>query len=130
MNIFFHEKSHPFTSWASEKKNPACCHIKVVFAPYEEHGQRHRIYHVFKWKSKILVCLCIFYKHFWVKINDTILFTDHFYLGWKENSLKFDWDPVGRGAFRENCYDFNETAAAPKLLSLLNRSSSWWKVVV
>ena len=42
----------------------------------------------------ILVCLCIFYKNFWVKNMDTILFTNHFDLGWKENSLKIDWDPV------------------------------------
>ena len=44
----------------------------------------------FKWQSKILVCLCIFYKNFWVKNKGTILFTNHFYLGWKENSLKID----------------------------------------
>ena len=41
----------------------------------------------FEWKSKILVCLCIFSKIFGVKNKDTILFTDHFDLGWKENSL-------------------------------------------
>ena len=35
----------------------------------------------FKWKSKILVCLCIFYKNFWLKNKGTILFTNHFYLG-------------------------------------------------
>ena len=41
-----------------------------------------------EWKSKILVCLwCIFSKIFGVKNKDTILFTDHFDLGWKENSL-------------------------------------------
>ena len=73
-------------------------------------------------KVRFVVCLYIFYKNFWVKSKGTILFTNLFYLGWKENSLKIDWDPVGRGAFRENCYDFNETAAIPKLLSLLNRS--------
>ena len=32
----------------------------------------------FNWKSKILVCLCIFYKNVWVKNKDTILFTDNF----------------------------------------------------
>ena len=32
---------------------------------------------------------------------------------------------MGRGALRENCYDFNETVAAQKLLSLLHRSSSF-----
>ena len=63
-----------------------------------------------------------FTKIFGSKVRALIPFTNHFYLGWKENSLKIDWDPVGRGAFRENCYDFNETAAILKLLSLLNRS--------
>ena len=33
-----------------------------------------------KWKSKILVYLCIFYNTFWVKNKDTIVFTNHFYL--------------------------------------------------
>ena len=93
-------------------------------------GNAAEYFMFFKWESKILVCECIFDKTFWVKNKDTIIFTNHFYLGWKENSLKIDWDPVGRGAFRENYYDFNETPAAPKLLSLLNRSSSCWKVVV
>ena len=38
----------------------------------------------FKWKSK-----------FGVKNKGTILFTNHFDVGWKENSLiKIDWDPV------------------------------------
>ena len=35
-----------------------------------------------------------FYINFWVKNKDAILFTNHFDLGWKENSLKIDWDPV------------------------------------
>ena len=36
----------------------------------------------FKWKSKILVSLYIFYKNFWVKNKGTILScTNHFYLG-------------------------------------------------
>ena len=83
-----------------------------------------------KWESKTLVCLWIFYKSFWLKNKGTILFTNHFYLGWKGNSLEIDWDPVGHGAFRENCYDFNETVAAPKLLSLLSRSSSCWNVII
>ena len=42
----------------------------------------------FKWESKILLCSCIFDKHFWIKNKGTIIFTNHFYLGWKENSLK------------------------------------------
>ena len=33
----------------------------------------------FKWKTKILVSLCIFYKkNFWVKNKDTIPFTNNF----------------------------------------------------
>ena len=59
-------------------------------------GNAAEYFMFFKWKSKILICLCIFYKNFWVKNKDshTILFTNHFDLGWKENSLKIDWDPV------------------------------------
>ena len=38
-----------------------------------------------KWKGKILVCLCIFYKNFWVKIKDSIVFTNHFDLDLKGN---------------------------------------------
>ena len=75
-------------------------------------GNAAEYFMFFKWKSKILVRLCIVYTNFWVKNKGIILFTSYFYLGWKENSLKIDWDPEGRGAFRENCYDFNETAAA------------------
>ena len=41
----------------------------------------------FEWKSKILLCLCIFSKFFWVKNKGTILFTDHFDLGWKKVRL-------------------------------------------
>ena len=52
--------------------------MKVSFAPYEKHGQRRRIFHVFKWKSKILVYLCIFYKPLGVKNKDTTVFTNHF----------------------------------------------------
>ena len=32
--------------------------------------------------------LCIFSKHIWVKNKGTILFTNHFYLGWKEVRLR------------------------------------------
>ena len=51
-----------------------------------------------KWKSKILVCLCIFYKNFGVKIKDTILFINHFDLGLTENSLKTEipWCFLGK----------------------------------
>ena len=55
----------------------------------------------FKWKSK-----------FGVKNKGTILFTNHFDLGWKENSLiKIDWDPMELS--RKTVIDFNETAAPP-----------------
>ena len=53
-------------------------------------GNAAEYFMFFKWKSKILVCFCIFYKKFWVKNKGTILFTNHFYLGWKGNSLKID----------------------------------------
>ena len=70
--------------------------------PYESKFSRHmrnmgnaaEYFIFFKWKSKILVCLCIFYRSVWVKNMDTILFTYHFDLGWKENSYKIDWYPV------------------------------------
>ena len=43
----------------------------------------------FKWKSKILVCLCVFFfKKTGVENKGTILFTNnHFDLGWKDNSF-------------------------------------------
>ena len=44
-------------------------------------GNAAEYFMFFKWKSKILVCLCIFYKNFWVKNKGIILFTNHFYLG-------------------------------------------------
>ena len=44
-------------------------------------GNAAEYFMFFKWKSKTLVCLWIFYKHFWVKNKDIILFTNHFYLG-------------------------------------------------
>ena len=44
-------------------------------------GNAAEYFMFFKWKSKILVCLWIFYKHFWVKNKGIILFTNHFYLG-------------------------------------------------
>ena len=58
--------------WPPEraKKKSACCHIV-----------RRRIFHHF-------------FLNFWFKNKDTILFTNHFDLGLKENSLKIDWDPV------------------------------------
>ena len=44
-------------------------------------GNAAEYFMFFKWKSKVLVCLCIFYKKFWVKNKGTIRFTNHFYLG-------------------------------------------------
>ena len=47
-------------------------------------GNAAKYFMFFKWKSK-----------FGVKNKATIPFTNHFDLGWKENSLsKIDWDPV------------------------------------
>ena len=59
-------------------------------------GNAAEYFMFFKWKSKILVCLCFFYsKKIFVKSKGTFLFTNHFDVGWKENSLiKIDWDPV------------------------------------
>ena len=69
---------------------------KLCMLSYESRFSRHmrnmgnaaEYFMFFRWKSKILVCLCIFYKNFWVKNKGTIFFTNHFYLGWKENSRK------------------------------------------
>ena len=54
-----------------------------------------------------------FYKNIWVKNKGTILFTNHFYLGWKENSLKIDWNPVG---FPEKLLWFQRNRARPKTI--------------
>ena len=56
-----------------------------------KHGQRQEYFMFFKWKSKILVCLCIFYKNFWLKNKGTILFTNHFYSGCKEKLTEILW---------------------------------------
>ena len=114
MNILF-VKNHILWPPEHPKKSKFSRHMRNM-------GNAAEYFMFFKWKLRFVVCLCIFYKNVWVKSKGTILFTYLFYLGWKENSLKIDWDSVGRGAFRENCYDFNEMAAIPKLLSLLNRS--------
>ena len=97
------------------------CHMKVSFRTiWETWATPLNISCLWNEKViKILVCLCIFNKHFWVKIKGTILFTNHFYLGWKENSL-LDWlRSHGPWSFPEKLHDFNETAAAPKLLYYL-----------
>ena len=53
--FYFHEKSHPLTSWACEKNNPACCHMKAkktieVFAPHETRATPPNI--SFFWNGK------------------------------------------------------------------------------
>ena len=58
--------------------------MKVSFRAMRNMGNAAEYFMFFKWKSKILVCLCIFYKNFWLKNRDTILFPNHFY------SLKID----------------------------------------
>ena len=44
-------------------------------------GNAAEYFMFFKWKSKILVCLCIFYKKFWFKNKGTIHFANHFHSG-------------------------------------------------
>ena len=114
VNIFFMKKNHiALTSWACEKKT-ACCHMKVSFRAMRNICNAAEYFMFFERKSKILVCLCIFYKKkFWVKNKGTILFINHFDLDWKENWLR------SRGAFQEKCYDFNETAGYRGLLGLI-----------
>ena len=70
--------------------------MKVSFRAMRNMGNAAEYFMFFKWKSKILVCLCIFYKKkLGVKTKGAILFTNHFDLSWKENLLiKIDSDPV------------------------------------
>ena len=64
-------------------------------------GNAAEYFMFFKWKSKILVYLCIFYKTFWVKNKDTIVFTNHFDLQVEKIiRLKIDCEVSGRGS---NC---------------------------
>ena len=79
-----------------------------------KHGKSAEYFMFFKWKSKILVCLCNFYENVWVKLTALFFFFNHFDLGWKENSLKIDRDPVELSGKTD---DFNETASVPKLFS-------------
>ena len=88
MNIFFQEKSHPLTSWAFEKKPRMLSYESKFSRRMRNMGNAAEYFMFFKWKSKILVCLCIFYKHFWVKNKGTNVFTNHFCLGWKEVRLR------------------------------------------
>ena len=52
-----------------------------------------------KWKSKILVCLCIFLKKIWVKNKGTILFTNLF-----TNRLRLTEVPWAVELSGKNCY--------------------------
>ena len=82
-------KNHiPLTSWACEKNTRMLSYESKFSRHMRNMGNAAEYFMFFKWKSKILVCLCIFYKNVWFKNKDTILFTNHFDLGWKENSLK------------------------------------------
>ena len=73
MNIFFHEKSHPFDLLSVRKKIPACTRHMRNMGNDAEHIM------FFKWRSKILACLCIKKKKkMGVKNKDTILSTNQF----------------------------------------------------
>ena len=79
-----------------------------------KHGKSAEYFMFFKWKSKIVVCLCNFSENVWVKLTALFFFSNHFDLGWKENSLKIDWDPVELSGETDV---FNETVSVPKLFS-------------
>ena len=76
-----------------KKKNRMLSYESKFSRHMRNMGNAAEYFMFFKWESKILVCECSFDKNFWVKNKGTIIFTIHFYLGWKENSLKTDWDP-------------------------------------
>ena len=78
-------KNHiPLTSWACEKKTRMLSYESKFSRHMRNMDNAAEHFMFFKWKSK-----------FGVKNKGTILFTNHFDLGWKENSLiKIDWDPV------------------------------------
>ena len=81
---FFHEKSHPFDILSVRKKNRMLSYESKFSRHMRSMDNAAEHFMFFKWKSK-----------FWVQNKITILFTNHFDLGWKENSLiKIDWDPV------------------------------------
>ena len=44
-------------------------------------GNAAEYFMFFKWKSKILVCLCNFYENVWVKLTALFFFFNHFDLG-------------------------------------------------
>ena len=70
-------------------------------------GNAAEYFMFFKWKSKIPVCLYIFCK----KNCGSNLLIIMIYVEKKIRLLRLTEIP--RGAFQENCYDFNETAAPP-----------------
>ena len=62
--------------------------------------------------SKIVACLCNFYKNVWVKNKETSLLTNH--LGRKEFAL--DKWLRSRGAFWQSCYEFQQNRGRPKTI--------------
>ena len=61
-------------------------------------GNAAEYFMFFRWKSKILVCLCIFYKHFWVESKDshTTLFTNHFDMLGRLRLTDIPWNFPGK----------------------------------
>ena len=63
---FFHEKSHPFDLLSVRKKITRMLSYESKFSRHMRNmGNAAEYFMFFKWKSKILVCLCIFYKKNW-----------------------------------------------------------------
>ena len=65
---FFHRKSHPF-DLQSVRKKPHMLSYESKFSSHMSNmGNAAKYFMFFTWKSKILVCLCIFHlKNMWVK---------------------------------------------------------------
>ena len=88
MNIFFSRKITSFDLLSVRKKTRMLSWYESKFSRHIRNiGNAAEYFMFFKWQSKILVCLYILYKNFWVKNKGTILFTNHFYLGWKGKRL-------------------------------------------
>ena len=85
------------------KKIPACCHMKVSFrAIWETWATPPNISCFLNGKVRFWSVYVFFIKKkkIGVKNKGTILFTNHFDLGWKENSLiKIEWGPVQTSCF-------------------------------
>ena len=104
----------------------------ILWPPEREKKKKKKFPHVVIWKYAAKYFMFfngkvrfwsvdgILYKNCWVKNKDTILLTNHFDSGWKENSLKIDLR--SGAAFRENCYHFNEITAAPNHFLRLDRN--------